>query len=119
MALTLVEKSAPGHPMRFLGQPVGSAGGRIPVMKVFEITFDSSYLTGGELIAVADVGMATIDNMVIHDGGGRAFKYNSAAGTIIAYQTNGAAPAALAEVASATNLSSVSVRALIFGTEAA
>jgi len=121
MALTLVEKTAPGLPVWFLGAPKGEAGGKIPVMKVVEVTFDASYVTNGEPFTLAEVGLADVDVAVVSPAAGFVFEYDIANDKIKAFYGNydGGADGPLVEVANAVNLSTVVTRALIFGYQAA
>jgi len=73
-----------------------------------DITFDSSYATGGEAFVPDDVGLSVIDFADIAATGGRTFSYSASTGKILAY-------AGSTEVTNATDLSAVTVRARIWG----
>ena len=105
MALTVIDKDAK-PPFTLVGGLKG---------RVVEITFDSSYATGGEALTAADCGMSSIVQLLAHENSGRVFEYDYANSKLKAYQDAGAA-AALAEVPNATNLATVVTRALVIGT---
>lgn len=77
------------------------------------IAMDSSYLTGGEVITAADLGLSQIRSLFLNPHGGYVFEYvptqtggASVDGTIKAYWTGSTTAAALAQVSSTTNLAS-------------
>jgi len=85
------------------------------------VSFDNSYLTGGELIAAPDVGLNTIDMLIVGQRFGYQLEWDKANGTILAYQTPiivsaattasfaGVSAGALIEVSSAKDLLAVSL----------
>lgn len=88
-----------------------------------DVTFDSSYATGGETLVPADVGLKTI---VCADTGGLArtgaagataavVSYDYTNQKLQAYVSNGASPALLNEAPSTTNLSTNAVRITFVG----
>lgn len=71
------------------------------------ITFDSSYLTGGEAIAAAAVGLGLIENLQLKQGeDGLVASWDRTNGTILLYDESGS-DGALSEVGSGTNQSAV------------
>lgn len=118
MALALVEKTPKGRPCWFRGQGIGQAGGKKPVFKVIEITFDASYPTGGESLTAADCGLSSIIAMQAHVAAGFVFEYDLTNSKLIAFwvdtTTDGAA---MAQVANTTNMATVVTRALVWGYE--
>lgn len=120
MALTVAEQTAAGRPVWFVGQPRGFSGNQPFVMKVVQVTFDSSYAAGGESLTATDVGFASIVAVFAGSASGYVFSYDTANQKLLAYRGDwdNAADAPLAEVANAVDLSAVTVRALIVGTEA-
>lgn len=102
--------------MAFTVAPVADgqniAGNRRQV--VVRLTFDSSYPTGGEAIAAADLGLSRIDALFIQPTSGYVFEYVASTGKIKAYLT-GTSAAVLDEVANATNLSTVTATAFAIG----
>jgi hypothetical protein len=84
-----------------------------------DITFDSSYPTGGEAIAATDIDglTASIDVLLFFsDSGGYVFDYDDANDKIKAYwvdTTTDGAP--MAQVANATDLSGVTAKFLFIG----
>ena len=83
--------------------------------RVFEITFDSSYPTGGEPMAAADVGFSKIEFIAFSGGdGGYVFDYDFANSKVIVYRSAGSA-AALGQVPNTTNLSAITTRAMAWG----
>ena len=112
MALTLTERQPVPPTKKAIG---GYDQGWI--FKVYDVQFDSSYATGGEALAPADVGL---DSILWFDGGaaaGRITEYDYANSKLKAFQATAAA-GAHAEVGAATDLSSITVRCLIVGTKA-
>lgn len=78
------------------------------------ITFDSSYPTGGEAITPAQFGLQSIDFVSLANSGVYSFEYDYINNKVKAYTT--LAAAATAEVANATNLAAVTIRAVVHGT---
>jgi hypothetical protein len=120
MAVTLVEKTQPGRSVRFRGQPKGEAGQKYVTMRVVEITFDNSYLTGGEPIDLGQIGFDTVVGAIIPPASGYVFSLDVSVPTapkVLVFRGDwpnaGAAP--LIEVTNAFDLSAVVARALIFG----
>jgi len=82
------------------------------------ITFDASYVTGGESILPADVGLGEILHINFNQGeDGYVLHWDSVAQTIVAYYADydAVADGALIEVANAVDLSAVVVEAEIVG----
>lgn len=81
-----------------------------------DITFDSSYATGGEAISLGDLGLTAADFFGILPSAGYVPEYIASSGKIKVYwvdtSTDGAA---MAEVASTTDLSAVTFRARVYG----
>lgn len=104
-------------------------------IRVLDLTFDSSYLTGGESLTAADCRLNTIDLVLCSQAGGRTFEYDYTNSTLKSYSpvtahthtentaasyaqnaTTAAATAGPgAQVASAVDLSAVTVRAIVVG----
>jgi len=83
--------------------------------RVFEITFDSSYPTGGESMTAADIGFSKIEFITFAGGdGGYVFDYDFANSKVIVYRSAGSA-AALGQVPNTTNLSAITTRAMAWG----
>jgi hypothetical protein len=87
---------------------------------VVDLTFDSSYPTGGEAFDVAQLGLSEVWFAVIDATAPSAtsyqFRYDKVNGKIQAYWVDTSVDgAALAEVADTTDLSTVTVRALFYG----
>jgi hypothetical protein len=79
------------------------------------LTFDASYVTGGEAILPSDVGLGEILHINFNQGeDGYTFHWDSVAQTVIAYQPDGT-DAAQVEVDNATDLSNVVVEVEIVG----
>jgi len=78
-------------------------------MVVASVTFDSSYPTGGEPLVAADLGLGSIDYLSATTDGSNAIVWDKANNKLKAYTAAGA------EVANATNLSTVVVRILAIG----
>lgn len=79
------------------------------------ITMSNSYATGGDSITAAQMGLGTIKKILIASAGGYVLRYNSANGTIQAYDTGAASGDALAEAVSTTNLSAVVADCIAYG----
>lgn len=85
--------------------------------KTFDVTGDSSYPTGGEDLTRATLGFVNIENVTATNAGGYVFEYDRANQKLKAYWVDTTVDgAALAEVAAATNLSSVTTRIEVTGT---
>lgn len=79
--------------------------------------FDASYTAGGESLAAADVGMGSIERVVVASGAtesGYVARHDAAAGTIQLFEENASA-GPLAEVAGGTDVSSETVRLHVYG----
>lgn len=105
--------------------PVVVSGGGEPgqnsshlLIRVIDVTFDSSYPTGGEALDFTTLGFDTV-LAVIPAGkttGGYEFAYDYGNSKIIAYWVDTTVDgAAMAEVANATNLSTVVARFVVIG----
>lgn len=95
---------------------LGGTGNRS--LRVVSIAFDSSYPTGGEPFAPADIGFLTFDFVYAESAVGYIFRYDYTANTLLAYYQNvvAGADSALIQVAATTDLSAVTgVRTLIIG----
>lgn len=68
-----------------------------------DITFDSSYPTGGESLTPAALGLVSVDIVLATGTGGYVFKYDKANQKLLAY-TGGS------QVSDTTDLSSVTTR---------
>lgn len=76
-------------------------------MTVSTVTFDSSYPTGGEAMAAADVGLNVIDVCIPYASDGYGVEYDGT--NLVAYS------AADTEVTDATDLSTLVIQVLCFG----
>lgn len=84
---------------------------------VVTATFSSSYTSGGEALTAGDVGMDSIESVVVASGAtasGYVPRYDGSAGTLQLFEESGAA-GPLSEVAGATDVSSESVTLYIRG----
>lgn len=81
------------------------------------VSFDTSYTAGGEALTAADVGLGSIDEVVVRDAvteSGYVVDYDPANGTLVVYEGGGAG-APLAEVAGGTDLSTESTELTVRG----
>jgi len=83
-----------------------------------DITFDASYITNGEPLTAADLGLGRINQLISDQGGlgtdfGRVIQYDRDNGLLLAFEGNGTAP--LREVPNATDLSDLTVRVTALG----
>jgi len=80
------------------------------------VTFDSSYATGGEAVALIDLGLVRLDHLVVDAGAGYLAQWDGSltAPKILLYRQT-AATGALVQVPSTTDVSAVSVKVLAFG----
>lgn len=120
MTVTLTEKPGGGPALWFVGQERGDAGVKTPVFKIVEVTFDSSYPTGGEAIALNTIGFASVVHVLAPSNGGYIFEADVSTPTapkLLAYQGdwNNGADAPLNEVPDTTDLGTIVTRALVFG----
>lgn len=85
------------------------------------VTFDSSYLTGGETLTAATFGLDRFENIVVTDSEGYTYDTDIATGGATAllkayyadYSTS--TDGALIEVANTVDLSAVSVNIMVYG----
>lgn len=80
---------------------------------IADVTFDSSYLTGGESLTPSDLGLTAVDRIDAGvSTGGYVIVYDHTNSKLMAFQgdNTNAAAAPLIQVPNATNLSAVSVR---------
>ena len=81
-----------------------------------DVTFDSSYPTGGEAYTAGLFGLSRIEHLEIASGGGGYVIQDDATNSkLLAYEA-GADGGALDEVANTTDLSSVTARVIAVGT---
>lgn len=78
-------------------------------MLTTSIAFDSSYPTGGEAFTAADLGLGTIDFISFSTDGNNSVVWDRANSKLKVFTAAGA------EVANATNLSTLVVDALVIG----
>lgn len=79
-----------------------------------DVTFDSSYPTGGEPLVAADLGLTSILRLIASPAAGYVFSYDHTNGKLIAYR-GGATGAVLAEESNATNMATIKTRVLARG----
>jgi hypothetical protein len=92
----------------------GGAGNKNAL--IVDITFDSSYPTGGEPLVPADLGFDIIDYIDVPVDIGYTFMYNYSTALEAWWQdADAGSDTAFVEVANTTNLSAVTVRALVIG----
>lgn len=62
-------------------------------LKIFDVTFDSSYPTGGEALDLSTIGLSTrVTQFTAPNTGGYAFDYNRTDDKILVYRAPGASP---------------------------
>lgn len=103
MALTITDRNSPSVPFE-------------RKLVYVTIDFDASYPTGGEALTASDVGLDRIDAVFV-ESGEYNFEYDPTNEKILAYwgDNNNASDGPLVEVADTTDLSAVSVNALVLG----
>jgi hypothetical protein len=85
------------------------------------VLFDASYPTGGLAITAANLGLTSLDTMQITGSAPSAattsdyVTWNASTGKLMAFASNGAAPAQLVEMANATSLAALQVDVLAYG----
>jgi len=90
------------------------------VFKIVDVTFDSSYATGGEAIAAADVELDRIDAIIpgplVKSDGSDAYhcEYDPANAKLLAYRDT-STNTTLTQVPNTTNLSAYTTRCLVIG----
>jgi hypothetical protein len=92
-------------------------------VRIYDVTFDSSYPTGGESLTPADVGLKaiyTVEGSQARNADGsltHSIIYDHANKKLLAHQFDGSALStqAFEEVAAGTNLSAFSTRLMIVG----
>lgn len=87
---------------------------------VRDITFDSSYPTGGEAVVPADFSLSVIDFLIVGQAGGYVIEHDATNKKLKVYRQKdpgavGGADIALVEVANATNLATLVVRVVAIG----
>lgn len=84
-----------------------------------DITFDASYVTNGEPLTAADLGLSRVEQLISDQGGlgtdfGRVVQYDRDNELLLAFQgPTGVGP--LPEVPNATDLSDLTVRVMALG----
>ncbi len=119
MPVTLAEVATPNTP---LSQDVWFG----MKARLLDVTFDNSYLTGGEILTAAQLGWDTIQFVLCDGARGAAgvglvnvIAVPNAARTQVAlqaYETAGTVDLAHKEVSSAQDLSTYTARMIVFGT---
>lgn len=81
------------------------------------ITMSSSYVTGGDAVTAAEIGLGTLEDLFLAacTTSGYVLTYNSANGTVQAFWTGSALSGVLSEVTSGTNLAAVTGEAIAYG----
>lgn len=84
-----------------------------------DITFDASYVTNGEPLTPADLGLGRINQLISDQGGlgsdfGRVIQYDRDNELLLAFEGNGT-DSPLREVPNATDLSDLTVRVTAVG----
>lgn len=74
---------------------------------VTAVTFDSSYLTGGESVTANQLGLTKLDSVEVQPTVGYVGEYITSTSTLLARWTGATTAAVLAEVSSTTDLSAV------------
>lgn len=87
------------------------------VMVLADVTMDSAYLTGGELVTPANFGLSRIDHLICEAPpvGGVVATYVPSTGGIKMWNSSTGAPALLVETASGEDLSLAVVPVVVFG----
>lgn len=91
------------------------------LIRVIDVTFDSSYPAGGEPIDFTTLGFASVQAVIDAGGlthGGFVYDYDYANSKLLVYWTGAVVSTALAEVTAATNLAAFTVRLVVIGTQA-
>lgn len=80
------------------------------------VTFDSSYVTGGEAISASSLGLVRLDFLLVDAGAGYLARWDGSLSNpkILLFRQT-AATGALAEVPNTTDVSAVVVNVLAFG----
>lgn len=101
-------------PLAFSLDPLQVDGKRRQVTGT--VTFDNSYLTGGETFTARDFGLDLIEHVSVESRAGYLISWNGSvsAPTLLAHQQS-AATGALTQVPNATDLSAVSVDIMVIG----
>lgn len=110
MALTVAVLDPPVFP-EFTGQKG---------FKRATITFDSSYLTGGEVLSASSLGLSTIDTLQITPRNFSATEsmqpvWDKTDGTVMLSWTGGAISSHFDEITSATDVAAVTCEVLAYG----
>lgn len=80
------------------------------------VDFDSSYPTGGEAFTLLQIGLSQILHADFEPRAGYVFEWDYTNLKLKAFTSNGAGPAALAEVPNTTSLATVTgVRGIFYG----
>lgn len=101
-------------PLAFSLDPLQINGKRRQVTGT--VTFDNSYVTGGEPFTARDFGLDLIEHVSVEARNGYVISWNSSASapTLLAHQQS-AATGALTQVPNATDLSTLSVDIMVIG----
>ena len=82
--------------------------------RVFDLTYDDSYPTGGESLDVGSLALSRVGFFSANSTGGYVFRYDHSADKIQAYRA-GNTNAVLAEASNTTDLSAITVRVKVEG----
>lgn len=86
-------------------------------LHLYTVVFDSSYAAGGEAITANEIGLTSIDTIVVFPStAGRVGVFDSANSKLLAMATGSSATAALSESTAGTDLSTFSATMLAIGT---
>ena len=85
------------------------------VFRQVDVTFDSSYATGGYAISTAQLGLGKVLGVIVMSHpAGYVVEHNVATGKLVVYRVN-TTGAVLGEVPAATNLSGITAHLLAVG----
>lgn len=86
--------------------------------RIVDITFDSSYATGGESLAASDVGLQTITEVLPGGGAtppGMICQWDQTNGKLALFRSNASATTVLNQVTSTADMSAFTFRCLVLG----
>ena len=91
-------------------------------LRVYDVTFDSSYATAGESLTASDVGLKTIEQLIVHGPAAAAAgttavfpKYDYTNSKLQAFWGNAGSASTAPEVTSTTDLSTYICRITVVG----
>ncbi len=82
---------------------------------IADVTFDSSYATGGELLDISQLGMQQVDYLAVAPASGYAVEWDGTNKKLLVRGTGSAEKAAFTQQDASTDLSTLTVHIMAYG----